>query len=104
MGLFYFLRLLGFFFGRAVTDARCSMLLPGSVGGGSLRSQHHQVFPPQRCAMFPAACREPLTALPVGEDQGVGAAARDLNHSGLQRLGEGQRHRGRLQREVVALI
>lgn len=48
--------------------------------------------------------RETLTSLLVGEDQRVSAAARHLNHFGLQRLDERQSHRGGFQHVVVALI
>lgn len=45
-----------------------------------------------------------LTSFSVGEDQGVGAAACHLDHPGLQRLFEGQRHRRRFQNVMVAVI
>lgn len=44
----------------------------------------------------------PPTSLLVGEHQRVSAAAGELDHPGLLRLGKGQRHRGRLQHVVVA--
>lgn len=44
----------------------------------------------------------PLTSLLVGEDKRVSAAAGELHHPGLLRMGKRQGHRGRFQHVVVA--